>query len=150
MAFKKKNVEKIYRKYKECNPGEVLVEGIFERCVEDKYNKPNYEFRTEDNTIRVLNSSGHINYLLNEYAVFGDFCRITYEGMKLLEKGQMKGKDSHMFTLEIDDEKFDKSFARDNSKQSKRKNLETEKEPIEEIEEIYEEVTEQDLESMSL
>jgi len=143
MAFKKKNVEKNFLKYKECNEGDIVAEGIFEKCGEDNYGNPTYEFRTEDNKIQVLNSSGHLNYLLNEYAVFGDFCRVTYEGMIKLEKGKRKGKDSHTFTLEIDDEKFDKSFVRDTSKQSKRKELEAEKEPTEVIEE-------EDLENMSL
>lgn len=119
MAFKKRNVEKSFLKYKECSKGDILVEGVYEKQGEDNFHNISHEFRTEDNIIQVLNSSGHLNYLLNEYAVFGDFCRVTYEGMITLEKGRMKGKDSHTFSLEIDDEKFDKSFVRDTSKKDK-------------------------------
>lgn len=144
MAFKKMNVEKNFLKWKDCAEGDVIAFGVFEKCGEDNFGNPTYEFRNPDtNTIQVLNSAGHLNYLLNEYAVFGDFCKITYDGTIKIEKGKMAGKDSHTFTLEIDDEKFDKSFARDTSKQSKRKNLEVEKEPAEEI-------SETDLEGMSL
>lgn len=119
MAFKKKNVDKKFLKYKECSVGDILVEGVYEKQGEDNFGGITHEFRTDNNEIQVLNSAGHLNYLMNEYAVFGDYCRITYEGTVTLEKGRMKGKDSHTFTIEIDDEKFDKSFVRDTSKQGK-------------------------------
>lgn len=118
MAFKKKNVDIKYLKFNECNPGDVIAEGIYEKQGESNYGI-NHHFRTDENYIQVLNSSGHLNYLLNEYAVFGDYCRVTYEGMEVLEKGKMKGREAHKFSLEIDDDKFDKSFTRDTSKQGK-------------------------------
>jgi hypothetical protein len=118
MAFKKKNVDLKYLKFKYCTPGEIIAEGVYERQGESNYGI-NHHFRTEENYVQVLNSSGHLNWLLNEYAVFGDFCRVTYEGSEILEKGKMKGREAHKFSLEIDDDKFDKSFTRDTSKQSK-------------------------------
>lgn len=121
MAFKKKNVEKKYApKYKECQKGDLIAEGVYEKCGEDNFGNPTYELRTEDNTIIVANSSGHLNYLMNEYAQFGDYCRITYEGTTVITKGRMKGKDSHVFTLEIDDERFDTSFTKDVTKKAKK------------------------------
>jgi hypothetical protein len=118
MAFKKKNVALKYLKFKECNPGDVIAEGVYERQGESNYGI-NHHFRTDENYIQVLNSSAYLNSLLNEYAVFGDYCRVTYEGMKVLETGRMKGREAHQFSLEIDDDKFDKSFTRDTSKQGK-------------------------------
>lgn len=116
MAFKKKNVERVYTKYKECNEGDVLAEGVYQRVIEGRYGIQ-HEFRHPDeDKVRVLNSSGHLNYLLNTYAEFGDYCRITYEGSKILVKGPMKGKDSHQFSLEIDDDRFDPAFNRANNK----------------------------------
>lgn len=119
MAFKKKNVEKNFLKYKECDKGQVLVEGVYEKQGSDNFGNKTHEFRTDDNEIQVLNSSGHLNYLMNEYASFGDYCKVTYEGTITLDKGPMKGKDSHTFTLEIDDDKFDKSFARNETTKKK-------------------------------
>jgi hypothetical protein len=118
MAFKKKNVDKKFLKYSDCTENEVIAEGVYEKTGESKFGIT-HEFRTEENFMQVLNSAGHLNYLLNEYAVFGDYCKVTYDGIVVLEKGAMKGKNSHNFTLEIDDDKFDTSFARDTSKQSK-------------------------------
>lgn len=112
MAFKKKNVERIYTKYKECNQGDVIVEGVYQRVIEGNYGIQ-HEFRhPAEEKVRVLNSSGHLNFLLHEYANFGDYCRVTYEGTTTLEKGKMKGKEAHQFSLEIDDEKFDPAFTR--------------------------------------
>jgi hypothetical protein len=116
MAFKKKNVERVYTKYKECNAGDVIVEGIYQRVVEGRYGIQ-HEFRHPDEEVaRVLNSSGHLNFLLSEYANFGDYCRVTYEGSIKLDKGPMKGKDAHQFSLEIDDERFDPAFNRADEK----------------------------------
>ena len=103
MAFEKRNLPKEYFKYKECSKGQILCEGHWIKCGEDNYGNPTYEFKNkEDGTIYVLNSSGHLNYLMNEYAVIGDYCRVTYAGTEVAEKGKFKGKDYHTFDLEVD------------------------------------------------
>lgn len=59
-------------------------------------------FVTEEGEI-CLNSSGHLNHLLDKYAFEGAKCNVTYAGKVLLTKGNMKGKEAHNFELEIDD-----------------------------------------------
>lgn len=143
MAFKKKNVDKKFLKYKDCEFGQVLVEGVYEKAYQGTYGVQ-YDFRTDDDFIQVLNSSGHLNYLLNEYASFGDYCKITYEGSKVLEKGPMKGKDAHQFSLEIDDDRFDKSFARNGVLPEKKPT------PPAKDESVKEETCDSELEDMTL
>ena len=94
-----------YFKYKECSKGQVLVTGHYVKTKEDNYGNTSYVVRKEDGGLAVLNSSGHLDYLMATDAKFGDFIRVTYDGSVKLEKGRFKGKDSHRFILEIDPDK---------------------------------------------
>jgi hypothetical protein len=106
MAYQKVTVEKKYHPYKDCKPGDVLAEGVFLREGKDQFDGKTYEFRDPDKDhIDVLNSCGHLNYLMKEYMSPGDWGRITYQGKNKIAKGKFKGKDSHSLDLDIDPER---------------------------------------------
>jgi hypothetical protein len=104
MAFQKLNVPKKFYQYKNVNAGDVLCEGTYIKVGEDKFGGKTHEFRdAEEDAIHVLNSSGHLNYLMREHAQFGDYCRVTYKGKTTLpDTSKFAGKESHTFDLEID------------------------------------------------
>ncbi len=58
---------------------------------------------TEEEGEICLNSSGHLNWLLEKYGFEGARCNIIYAGKETLTKGVMNGKEAHKFELEIDD-----------------------------------------------
>ena len=89
---------KIYCKYAQKKPGDVLVDGKFLRDFQGKYGIQ-WEFLGNDGEIYVLNSAGQLNYKMDAYVSPGDMVQIIYEGMILLDKGPMSGKDSHQFKL---------------------------------------------------
>ena len=89
---------KIYTKYADCKPGQVLVDGKFLRDFQGKYGIQ-WEFLGNDGEIHVLNSAGQLNYKMDAYVSPGDMVQIIYQGMILLDKGPMSGKDSHQFKL---------------------------------------------------
>jgi hypothetical protein len=103
MPFQKLNVEKKFYQYKNLKKNQSL-EGTYVKKGEDKFGGVTHEFRDpEKELIHVLNSSGHLNYLMREHAQFGDYCRVTYKGkQKLPEASKFAGKESHNFDLEID------------------------------------------------
>lgn len=102
MAFKKVGGARRFIKYSECKPGQVLVDGKFIRTEEGRFGL-NHIFQEGDGEL-VLNSSGHLNWLLETYGFEGAVCRVTYQGKEKLTKGNMKGKEAHRFELEIDDD----------------------------------------------
>lgn len=61
-------------------------------------------FRQDNGEIVVLNSAGHLNWLLENHAPTGSLCNVSYAEKILLTKGAFKGKDAHNFELEVDDE----------------------------------------------
>ncbi len=116
MAFKKMNIRPAYKKNSEYKPGEVIIDGgVYERIKEDNYGRNTHIFRLDDDSLKAVNHAGHLTYLLEEYANFGDYCRITYKGIAKIEASKkQKGKtnDPHTFDLEIDPDRFDPSFAK--------------------------------------
>ncbi len=96
MAFEKIGGVKKYIKYAECEKGDVLVEGTFLKDFQGKYGVQ-YEFNGKDG-ITVLNSSGHLNYLM-DFVNEGDKVKIVYDGTVEMTKGPMKGKMAHQFEL---------------------------------------------------
>jgi hypothetical protein len=102
MAFKKVGGSRKFVKYSECKPGQVLVDGKFLRTEEGRFGL-NHVFLEEAGET-VLNSSGHLNWLLETYGFEGAVCRVTYLGKEKLTRGNMKGKEAHRFELEIDDD----------------------------------------------
>lgn len=110
MAFKKISTKKKYLGgYQDTggNPrykaGDILVEGVYKGEGHNKFNpdKPNFEFETGDE-ITVLNSAGHLAYLMDNNVDPGDYCRVTYAGKEELTSGTFKGKECHQFELEVD------------------------------------------------
>ena len=102
MAFKKVGGPRVFFKYSECSPGDILVpDGVYKGAEEGKYGI--VHIFDCDGTTHCLNSAGKLNYDLEKNAVPGSRCRITYEGKITLTKGAMAGKESHQFLTEIDD-----------------------------------------------
>ncbi len=79
MAFEKVNAPKQFHKFADMKKDEVICEGHFIAMGEDKFGNNTYEFKNCEAT-HVLNSSGHLNYLMSTYAQLGDYCRVTYKG----------------------------------------------------------------------
>ena len=81
MAFKEVSGKTRYCKYKEQNPGDVLVVGKFVGEIPNKYDdtgkKNDFEFREENGERVVLNYSGHLKYLLDEFAYLNQTVKIT-------------------------------------------------------------------------
>lgn len=116
MAFRKQNVRPEYKKTALFEKGEVVIDGgVFEKIGEDHYGKPCYIFRMDDDTRKAVNHCGHLEWLMDEYAQLGDYCRLTYLGVTQIAKDKKKkgkDKDPHTFELEIDADRFDSSFAK--------------------------------------
>jgi acetyltransferase-like isoleucine patch superfamily enzyme len=100
MSFQEISTSKIYHKFNEKAAGEVIVTGFYLGTTEGRFGVQ-HSFKTLEGQIHVLNSSGHLNYSLEQVAV-GEFVRITYLGEVTLTKGAMVGKKAHNFKLEKD------------------------------------------------
>ena len=107
MAFENLSLPQTYFKYNECKKNQVLCEGIFDKEGEDKFGNPSWHIRGEE-TVYVLNSSGHLNYQMREEASLGDYLRVTYSGKTKLTRGKFAGKESHQFTVERDPDRSEK------------------------------------------
>jgi len=101
-GFKKVAGARKYFKYTECEKGQKLVSaGVYVGPEEGKFGT-NHIFRQDDGQVVSLNSSGHLNWLLENYATPGrTVCNVIYGGKEVLQKGSMKGKEAHRFELEI-------------------------------------------------
>ena len=104
MGFREVGGVKSYVKYKECVKGDVLVEGKYIRSFQGKFGIQ-HEFDDVNVGVKVLNSSGQLNYKM-DFIRPNEVVKIVYEGMITLDKGAMKGKDSHQFTV-LRDEDFE-------------------------------------------
>jgi hypothetical protein len=105
MAFKKVAGRRVYYKFKDCTPGQVLVNGgRYIGPEQGKYGIQHIFLEDDGTKTVVLNSSGHLNWLLENYATSGkSLCNVIYSERVLLTKGAMAGKEAHNFELEIDD-----------------------------------------------
>lgn len=122
MGFESRGGKKIYvnymsedKKTPKYKKGDVLVEGWYIGRVTNKFNpgtKDHFLFKDMDSTQPkvVLNYTGQLDYLMEEEAVLGDYCRVSYDSYELLTSGTYSGKPAHSFNLEIDPSKFDRSF----------------------------------------
>lgn len=106
MGFEDRSKPEKYYKYNECEQGQVLVDGATYRGEREGMYGIQHIFKQEDGQFVILNSSGHLNWLLENRAAVGDYVRVTYDGLKKLDKGKFAGKDSHQFVLEIDEDKY--------------------------------------------
>jgi hypothetical protein len=86
-----------YPKFKECEPGDVLVEGIYNKEFIGRYGVQ-YEFKADNGTFVVLNGSGQLRYKM-EFVRPGDYVKIVYDGSTKLDSGNFKGQDCHQFKL---------------------------------------------------
>ena len=103
MAFTKVETNRKYYKYAECTPGQKLVDaGIYTGPSEGKFGVQ-HSFAQADGTTVVLNSSGHLNWLLENHVVPGKLVNVFYADKVLLTRGTYKGKEAHNFELEVDD-----------------------------------------------
>ena len=100
--MKKVFASRTYISYKECKPGDVLVDGVFKASEMGNFDKLNHIFRTTAGET-VLNSSGKIDYLIEQFLTPGMRCKVVYLGKIVLTKGKYKGKESHDFELYVDD-----------------------------------------------
>lgn len=101
-----------YISYKDAKPGDLLVEGTYAKKemvpgFEGKGTVPQFTFITLTGEKVILNSAGHLNYLLDKEAKEGDYVRLTYLGKETLrdkKTGKLSTKASHQFELEVADE----------------------------------------------
>lgn len=92
-----------YYKYKECEKGQVLVEGKFVRSFEGTYGTQ-FEYHDEKSgDIVVLNAAANLNHKMR-FADEGDLVRVIYDGTQKIKTGPMAGKFSHQFRVAIDKE----------------------------------------------
>lgn len=102
MAFKTVGGQRVYHKYSEKNPGDILINnGKYLGTEEGKYGI--VHLFDVDGVTECLNSAGLLNYTLERHVVPGMRVNITYGGKEVLTKGAMAGKESHQFTVEVDD-----------------------------------------------
>ena len=101
--MKKVFAPRTYKRFAEAKKGDSLIDGAaYLRSEEGKFGKPNHIFESDSGEI-VLNSSGKLDYLIENFLEPGMRCKIVYNGMVTLDKGIYKGKTSHDFELWIDD-----------------------------------------------
>lgn len=112
MAFKKVgNGNFKYVKYAEAEVGQVLAEGTYLGSRQGTYGIQ-HQVRDDQGDVTVLNSSGHLNFLLENHVTKGDYIQVSYKGTELLKKGKFKGKEMHQFEVGVDtDRENDKSAA---------------------------------------
>lgn len=97
MGYAEVGGQKTYYKYKECDVGQVLVEGTFRREFEGKFGTQ-YEFQKDDGEIVVLNGSGQLKYKM-DFVKPNSKVKVVYDGEVTLTKGKMKGKSAHQFKV---------------------------------------------------
>ena len=101
--FKTVGGPKKYYKYKECEQGQVLVEGIYMGTTPNKFGKDNFDFKPEDGPTVSLNHAGQLAYLVENFVREGDLVQVIYDGTSTLEKGAFKGKEVHNFIVNVAD-----------------------------------------------
>lgn len=99
--FKTVGGPKKYYKYKECEKGQVLVEGRYVGTSPNKFGKENHDFKPEDGPTVSLNHAGQLAYLIENFVREGDLCQVIYDGTSKLEKGAFKGKEVHNFIVNV-------------------------------------------------
>ena len=75
------------------------IEGVYERSfTTGKYKNPTFLIRTNAGELVGLPGAGTLNKRMEKLAE-GSKVRITYTGMKTIEKGEWAGNDSHQFNV---------------------------------------------------
>lgn len=97
-----KGGERKYVKYAEAQKGQVLAEGFYMGPSDGRFGIQ-HNIKGVDGTTTVLNSAGHLNYLLEKNIIKGDYIQVVYEGMEVLgENSKYEGKPSHQFDVKTD------------------------------------------------
>tara|TARA_R110002020_G_scaffold341875_5_gene556440 strand:+ start:84 stop:488 length:405 start_codon:yes stop_codon:yes gene_type:complete len=105
--MKKENLDQLefesatirYVKPSELNNGDILV-GVFKETKTSEFG-PTYLLETDGETIG-LNGCGSLNWQIDNISpTAGDVLKVTYGGMKTIEKGAMRGKDCHEFNVKV-------------------------------------------------
>lgn len=100
--MKKVFASRTYIKFSDFKAGDTLVEGVFKASEMGNFDKLNHIFRTTAGET-VLNATGKLDYLIEQFLTPGMRCKIVYLGKIVLAKGKYKGKESHDFELYVDD-----------------------------------------------
>ncbi len=102
MAFKKVgNGNFKYIKYAECEAGKPIATGTYLGTRQGTYGIQ-HQVRDDKGDVTVLNSSGHLNYLLENNISKGDYIQVIYVGTEEMTKGKYKGKEMHQFEVGVD------------------------------------------------
>lgn len=104
MTFKRVSGARKYFKYAECAPGQKLIENGVYLGPEDGKFGIQHLFRGTDGVTTVLNSAGHLNWLLKAHVTAGQRVNVTYVGKDTLPGGKFEGKEAHGFELDVDDD----------------------------------------------
>jgi len=92
-----------YVKYPECKEGDVLVNNAkFVGTKQGKFGAQHYFEELESGERVCLNSSGQLNYLVEEHLIPGRVCKVVYKGKVTLTKKAMSGKEAHNFDMYLD------------------------------------------------
>lgn len=78
----------------------VIVEGLFLESRPNHFDesKLDFKFEKDDGSVVVINGAGNLNHRMKNVNP-GDYCRVEYQGKKLIESGKMKGKEAHNFEV---------------------------------------------------
>ncbi len=102
-----------YVKPKDASAGDVLVEGTYLGADNDtKFGKPNYQFRTTEGDLVIVNSTGHLEKNLPNLVQPGDYTQIILKSKEKMTKGAFAGKESYIFDILVDaDRRSEKEVA---------------------------------------
>jgi len=114
MAFKTVSAnKKFYKLEKECEKGQILAEGVYLReTISQKFGGRQFEIRDEKHGIVVL-GGGSLAASIDNGIELGDYIRVTYDGMRVMDSGNFKGSKAHRFIVEVDKERSSTPVAAD-------------------------------------
>lgn len=107
MAYKMFSPNKTYVKYRDCEDGDVLVEGIYiGKEVSQKYKNLQYTFKqTVDGSLVCLNATTSLNKWIDAEVSEGDQVFIRYVTRGIVKTGAMAGKEYIQLEMGVDKER---------------------------------------------
>lgn len=99
MAFREVGGRKKYYELKKCSKGQVLVEGTYLSDVVGRFGKQ-FDFESESGEI-VCFGGKHLEHKM-QFVKPGTKCKVVYDGMIILEKGDRQGNPAHQFIVLVD------------------------------------------------
>ena len=81
----------------------VILEGKFIEALPTRFDdgKSDYKFETLTGDTVIINNSGSLAYQMKTVEP-GTLCQVIYNGKQVLERGPMKGKEAHIFEVNVD------------------------------------------------